>query len=69
VGCHGPAGKSPVSPNYPVLAGQNRDYLVRQFKDIQSGARSNAITPTMNALVQNVTAEEIKAITHYLSAQ
>lgn len=69
VGCHGPAGKSPVSPNYPVLAGQNRDYLVRQFKDIQSGARSNAITPTMNALVQNVTAEEIKAIASYLSSQ
>ena len=69
VGCHGPAGKSPVSPNYPILAGQNRDYLVQQFKDIQSGVRNNGITSTMSALVQNVTAEEITAIASYLSAQ
>jgi cytochrome c553 len=69
VGCHGPAGKSPVSPNYPILAGQNKDYLIQQFKDIQSGARNNGITSTMSALVQPVTAEEISAIASYLSAQ
>jgi len=69
VGCHGPQGKSPVSSNYPRLASQNRDYLVRQFKDIQSGARNNGITSTMSALVQNVTAEEITAIASYLSTR
>ena len=69
VGCHGPAGKSPVSPNYPILAGQKKDYLIQQFKDIQSGARNNGITSTMSALVQPVTAEEISAIASYLSAQ
>jgi cytochrome c553 len=69
VGCHGPAGKSPVSPNYPILAGQQKDYLIQQFKDIQSGSRNNGITSTMSALVQNVTAEEISAIASYLSAQ
>jgi cytochrome c553 len=69
VGCHGSAGKLPVSPNYPILAGQNKDYLIQQFKDIQSGARNNGITSTMSALVQPVTAEEISAIASYLSAQ
>jgi len=69
VGCHGPAGNSPVSPNYPILAGQKKDYLIQQFKDIQSGARNNGITSTMSALVQPVTAEEISAIASYLSAQ
>ena len=69
VGCHGPAGESPVSPNYPILAGQNKDYLIQQFKDIQSGARNNGITSTMRTLVQPVTAEEISAIASYLSAQ
>ncbi len=68
-GCHGPAGKSPVSPDYPLLAGQNRDYLLRQFKDIQSGARNNGITSTMSVLVQQVTEEEISAIAGYLSVQ
>jgi cytochrome c len=69
VGCHGPAGKLPVSANYPILAGQKKDYLIQQFKDIQSGARNNGITSTMSALVQPVTAEEISAIASYLSAQ
>jgi cytochrome c len=69
IGCHGPAGKSPVTPNYPVLAGQNKVYLVQQFKDIRSGSRNNAFTSTMSALVQNVTDEEITAIANYLAAQ
>jgi cytochrome c len=69
IGCHGPAGKSPVAPNYPVLAGQNKLYLIQQFKDIRSGSRNNAFTSTMSALVQNVTDEEIIAIANYLTAQ
>jgi cytochrome c len=69
IGCHGPAGKSPVAPNYPVLAGQNKVYLIQQFKDIRSGSRNNAFTSTMSALVQNVTDEEITAIANYLTAQ
>ena len=69
IGCHGPAGQSPVSSNYPLLAGQNREYLIQQFKDIRSGSRNNAFASTMNALVQNVTDEEITAIATYLAAQ
>jgi len=52
-----------------VLAGQNEDYLIQQFKDIKSGRRSNGATATMSALVQNVTDQEIAAIADYLSAQ
>jgi len=52
-----------------VLAGQNKDYLIRQFKDIRSGRRSNGAASTMSALVQNVTDQEIAAIADYLSVQ
>jgi len=69
IGCHGPGGDSPSSPFYPVLAGQNKDYLIRQFKDIRSGRRSNGATAAMRALVQNVTDQEIAAIADYLSVQ
>ena len=69
IGCHGPAGASPTSPFFPVLAGQNKDYLIQQFKDIKSGRRSNGATSTMSALVQNVTDQEIAAIAGYLSGQ
>ena len=65
--CHGPAGKNPIGPNYPVLAGQNKDYLVQQFKDIRSSARNNGITSVMSSIVQDVSDEEIDAIASYLS--
>ena len=68
-GCHGPRGKFPVASTYPILAGQNRDYLIQQFKDIQNGTRNNASASTMSALVQGVTEEEISAIASYLSEQ
>ncbi len=69
VGCHGPAGKIPVSSNYPVLAGQNRDYLIQQFNDIKSGIRKNGGAETMSSLVQNISDQEIAQIADYLAGQ
>ena len=69
IGCHGPEGKQPAQSIYPVLAGQNREYLVRQFKDIRDGARSNSVTAIMRSIVQEVTDEEIEKIADYLSSQ
>ena len=68
-GCHGPGGRQPSSPDFPVLAGQNAAYLVRQFKDIRSGERANGMTATMSALVQEVSDAEIERIAAYLEAQ
>ncbi len=69
ISCHGPAGKSPVSSSYPVLAGQNRDYLIQQFNDIKRGIRNNGGAETMSALVQNVSDREIAQIADYLAGQ
>jgi cytochrome c553 len=40
--CHGADGNS-ADPQYPRLAGQHADYLVRALTDYKSGARNNAI--------------------------
>ena len=69
IDCHGPAGKHPRQPVYPVLAGQNKAYLIRQFEDIKNGSRSNSVTAMMRAIVQDVTDEEIELIAEYLSSQ
>lgn len=65
--CHGPEGKTPIQSAYPKLAGQNKEYLVQQITDIQSGARNNGLTAVMKPIVEKVTAEEIEAIAKYLS--
>jgi cytochrome c553 len=69
IDCHGPAGKHPVQSNFPVLAGQREEYLIRQFKDIRDGTRSNSVTAIMRAIVQDVTDQEIALIAGYLSSQ
>jgi cytochrome c len=58
-----------VQPVYPVLAGQNKQYLMRQFKDIKDGIRNNSLTAMMRAIVQDVSDAEIEVIADYLSSQ
>ncbi|WP_440589877.1 c-type cytochrome [Pseudoalteromonas pernae] len=65
--CHGADGKTPIMPLYPKLAGQNKDYMVAQMKDIKSGARSNGMSMAMKAMVANVSDEEFEAIAAYLA--
>jgi cytochrome c len=69
IDCHGSGGKHPVQPVYPVLAGQNKEYLLRQFKDIKDGIRNNSLTAMMRAIVQDVSDTEIEVIADYLSSQ
>ena len=65
--CHGPTGNEPILPTYPKIAGQNREYLVRQMQDIKSGARDNGLSVAMRALVTNLSDDDIIAIADYLS--
>lgn len=46
--CHGPDGNSP-SAEFPRLAGQHYDYLLKAMNDYKSGARKNAIMAPMAA--------------------
>lgn len=40
--CHGPTGVS-QDPNFPIIAGQYADYLIKALEDYKSGARKNPI--------------------------
>lgn len=63
--CHGVDGVSP-SPEFPVLAGQHRDYLARALTDYKNGARSN---PIMAAQAINLSPAEIDALARWFAAQ
>lgn len=65
--CHGADAKTPIMPVYPKLAGQNKDYLANQMKDIKSGARNNGQTAAMKGIMAGVSDAEIVAIAEYLS--
>ena len=63
--CHGADGNSMV-PNWPTLAGQHEQYLVRQISLIQSGAR---MVPEMMGIVPGLSAQDISDLAAYFSAQ
>ncbi len=64
--CHGPTGNEPIMPTYPKIAGQNREYLIRQMNDIKSGARDNGASVSMRGLLTNLSDDDIVAIAEYL---
>lgn len=63
--CHGPDGNTPLSPEYPKLAGQPADYLAKALRDYKSGARKN---PLMGPQAQNLSKTEIKDLAAYFSS-
>ncbi len=63
--CHGPDGISP-QPNFPILAGQYPDYIVRALKDYKSGERENAI---MKGFVTNLTEQDMHDLAAYFYSQ
>ena len=67
--CHGEDGTHPVTPEYPVIAGQPVPYLVRQMKDIRDGRRTNGFSETMRSAVSGVTDEEFLAIAQWLASR
>jgi cytochrome c len=67
IACHGPDGAKPIMPTYPKIAGQNKDYMINQMKDIKSGARNNGQTAAMKGVMHLVSDEEIAVLGEWLS--
>lgn len=65
VACHGPDGNS-TAPDFPKIAGQHEDYLVKALKDYKSGARKN---PIMAPMAANLSVRDIDDLAAYYSSQ
>ncbi len=64
-GCHGPEGVSPT-PNFPILAGQYKDYLLRALRGYKSGARKN---PIMAGQVAALSESDMADLAAYFASQ
>ena len=63
--CHGADGNS-TSADFPKLAGQHYDYLVKSLQGYKSGARKN---PVMAPMGTNLSQRDIEDLAAYFSAQ
>src|SRR5690349_6632471 len=63
--CHGTNGVG-ITADYPTIAGQHRDYIMRALTDYQKGGRKNAV---MAGMAANLTHDDIEALATYYSGQ
>ncbi|MCK5876079.1 MAG: c-type cytochrome [Candidatus Marithrix sp.] len=66
--CHGDDTKSPSLSVYPKLAGQDKDYLFNQMKDIKSGKRNNGNSAAMQGILYNLTEQDMEIIAEWLES-
>lgn len=62
--CHGANGEGQASTGFPRLAGQNKDYLVKQLQDFK-GRRNN---PIMQVFAQALNAQQISDVAAYYAS-
>ena len=63
--CHGQNG-TPISANFPIISGQQGNYLYKELHDFHSGDRKN---PIMAPLVQGTSLDDLRALANYLAAK
>ena len=63
--CHGENGVGP-SPEFPILAGQNQDYLATVLTHYKNGKRKN---PIMQAQVANLSPRDIQDLAAFFAKQ
>lgn len=63
--CHGPDGNS-AAADFPRLAGQHYDYILRAIGEYKAGARKNAI---MMPMVEKLTKRDMEDLAAYFSQQ
>lgn len=66
VACHGADGNS-VNPDWPKLAGQSEQYIVKQLMNFRSGAR---VDPTMSPMAKAIASDEdVQHLAAYFASQ
>lgn len=65
VACHGLDGNS-VNPEWPSIAGQHANYIIKQVKAFRAGERVNAL---MSPIAMTLTDQEIEDVAAYYSTQ
>jgi cytochrome c553 len=71
VNCHGVNGKglTPKTAMFPVIGGQQKDYIRRQLVNFRKGDRTNSPNGIMNRITQKMTDDELEALADFVSGQ
>ena len=65
--CHGKEGEKATNKAYPIIAGLDRDYLIRQMTDMREKVRTGGKVKLMYGVIKRADDEDIAAIATWLS--
>lgn len=65
--CHGADATRASNKAYPIIAGLNREYLIRQMTDMRDKVRTGGKTKLMLGVIRRASDEDIAAIATWLS--
>lgn len=66
--CHGNKGQGSF-PDFPALAGQSPEFLIRSMKDFKAGSRGNDVYSRMRLIAGTLTEAEIEELANYFAAK
>jgi cytochrome c553 len=71
INCHGVNGKglTPNTSTFPVIGGQQKDYIRRQLVNFRKDERTNSPNAIMNKITHKLTDDEIEGLADYVSGQ
>lgn len=64
--CHGEDGNLALEADYPIIAGQHFNYLVRALRDYRSGDRDHAI---MSSFARDLSDQDIRDLAAWYARQ
>ena len=65
--CHGKEGERGTKPIYPIIAGLDRDYLIRQMVNIRDKVRTSGKARLMFGVIKRADDDDIAAMATWLS--
>ena len=65
--CHGKEGEKATNKAYPIIAGLDRDYLIRQMTDMREKVRTGGKVKLMYGVIKRADDDDIAAIATWLS--
>lgn len=65
--CHGKEGEKATNKAYPIIAGLDRSYLVRQMTELRDKVRTNGKSKLMFGVIKRADDEDIAAMATWLS--
>jgi cytochrome c553 len=63
--CHGQSG-TPIAATFPIIWGQQSNYLYKELHDFHSGERKN---PIMAPLIEGTSLDDLRALANYFAAK